>query len=157
MTPSWRHNDIMQTSTHIEALAADLSAIAATGDEASAAVAERLIRALEPSLRLHLLEALTEAAAEIDPQLPTGRIDVRLSGHDVILTYVDAPAASAPPDQDDDQAARITLRLPERLKVATESAAATDGLSVNAWLLRAIKASLDRRPAGRRLQGYARS
>jgi hypothetical protein len=148
----------MQTSTHIEGIATDLAAIAATGDEATVAVAERLVRALEPSLRLHLLEALTVAAGEVDEQLPSGRIEVRLSGPDVVLAYVDAPAEPASqPDQVDDLAARITLRLPEGLKLATESAASADGLSVNAWLLRAIKEGLDRRPPGRRLRGYARS
>ena len=33
---------------------------------------------------------------------------------------------------------RITLRLPESLKIAIETAAAEEGISTNAWLVRMI-------------------
>jgi len=146
----------MQMSNHVEAVAGDLSAVAAAGDDEASAAAERLLRALEPSLRLHLFEALTEAAGELEEQLP-GRIEVRLSGQDVVLSYVEAPGSDAGGPTDDDLSARITLRLPERLKGETEAAAAAQGMSLNAWLLRAARESLQRRPPGRGLRGYARS
>ena len=135
----------MELSTHLEAIAADLAAITAAGDEQTGLAAERLIRALEPSLRLHLLDVLSDAAAELDPQLPSGRVDVRLSGGDVALVYIEDPSATASGPADDDLSARITLRLPDRLK------------SLNAWLIRSVKAALDRRPPGRGLKGFARS
>ena len=147
----------MELSTHLEAIAADLAAITAAGDEQTGLAAERLIRALEPSLRLHLLDVLSDAAAELDPQLPSGRVDVRLSGGDVALVYIEDPSATASGPADDDLSARITLRLPDRLKSAAEVSAASDGMSLNAWLIRSVKAALDRRPPGRGLKGFARS
>ena len=45
---------------------------------------------------------------------------------------------------------RINLRMPERLKARVEAAAAGEGLSVNAWLVRAAAAAADRGGAGRR-------
>jgi predicted HicB family RNase H-like nuclease len=54
---------------------------------------------------------------------------------------------------------RITLRLPETLKASVEAAAASEGISTNAWLVRSIARVLDRRPHSKRsrnrLQGYA--
>jgi hypothetical protein len=38
--------------------------------------------------------------------------------------------------------ARISLRLPEQLKTRAEEAAAREGSSVNAWLVRAVTAAL---------------
>jgi hypothetical protein len=60
--------------------------------------------------------------------------------------------------------ARISLRLPDGLKTRAERAAAAEGLSLNAWLVRAVAAGL-REPrtsssAGRgprRISGFARS
>jgi len=76
------------------------------------------------------------------------------------------PVAPEPP-VDDDGTARLTLRLPESLKARAEQAAAATGLSVNAWLVRAVQAALDgpqtppgpppgSRHPGRRLSGWAR-
>src|SRR5262249_59924227 len=45
---------------------------------------------------------------------------------------------------EDGPAARINVRLPERLKAAIEEAAAKEGRSVNAWLVRAAAAALQR-------------
>ena len=39
---------------------------------------------------------------------------------------------------------RINLRMPEQLRTRIEAAAATAGLSVNAWLVRAAAAAADR-------------
>jgi hypothetical protein len=53
---------------------------------------------------------------------------------------VDPPSAAPPPPEadDDDVTARVSLRLPESLKAQTEARAAAEGLSVNAWLVRAV-------------------
>jgi predicted HicB family RNase H-like nuclease len=60
----------------------------------------------------------------------------------------------------DDLSARITLRLPEGLKVRIETAASVEGVSVNAWIVRVLTrmASGARGPrVGSRLTGFGRS
>ncbi|MFC4907353.1 hypothetical protein [Actinomadura gamaensis] len=46
-------------------------------------------------------------------------------------------------DAEEGGTARITLRVPEHLKPRIENAAGEAGLSVNAWLVRAVAAALD--------------
>jgi predicted HicB family RNase H-like nuclease len=53
---------------------------------------------------------------------------------------------------------RITLRLPESLKIAIETAAAEEGISTNAWLVRTLARTTSPKSFKRgknRLQGYA--
>ncbi|MFD8968226.1 hypothetical protein ACFV0C_25085 [Streptomyces sp. NPDC059568] len=64
------------------------------------------------------------------------------------------PAASAASDGDEGGMARINFRLPAHLKARVEDAAGQEGLSVNAWLVRAVATALEPaaeggRPAGR--------
>ncbi len=150
----------MNTTNHIEALQADLAAAAGVGDSEAMRVAERLAQAIEPALRLRLLDVLSEAALELNGQLTNGRIDVRLAGRDVDLIFAEG-AAEERPAVDDDQSARITLRLPESLKQRAEGAAAGEGVSLNTWLVRATSRALDRGRGGsgpgRRLTGFADS
>ncbi|MFD0802436.1 histidine kinase [Streptomonospora algeriensis] len=56
-----------------------------------------------------------------------------------------------PPEAEDGGTARITLRLPDHLKPQVEDTARREGLSVNAWLVRAVAGELDTgvRRAGR--------
>ena len=152
----------MQMASFVEALQSDLEQIAAVGDDATSAAAQRLAGALRASAGLRLLDALTEAALELNGQLPEGHVEVRLAGQDPSLVYIeDAPQQTAPAAEDG-LSVRITLRLPESLKTAVESAAARDGVSVNTWLVRALAravsgwASRGSGP-GNRLKGYARS
>ena len=84
-------------------------------------------------------------------------MDVRLRGRDPEFVVTPPPASTdfdgaadslavtPPPTQDSDEgpAARFTLRLPEPLKVRIEEAAAKEKVSVNAWLVRSVTASLD--------------
>ncbi len=151
----------MQMAPFVEALQRDLEEIAAVGDEASAAAARRLTQAIRASAGLRLLEALGEAALEISEQLPTGYVEVRLTGQDPALVYVqeqedEAPAAAAAAD---DASARITLRLPEGLKVSVELAASREGVSVNTWIVRALArvvSAPSARRIGNRLTGFAK-
>jgi predicted HicB family RNase H-like nuclease len=106
------------------------------------------------------LEALGDVALEVSAQLPTGHVEVRLSGQDPALVYIAEeeaePAAAA---EDDGMTARISLRLPESLKQRIEAAAARENVSVNSWLVRALNRSLSSSPVQRssnRLQGFAR-
>lgn len=144
----------MDTTRFIDAVKADLEAAAAVGGEALVEAAGRLSAALEASMRLALLDAMSEASMELTRQLASGRVEVRLAGREVELTYVvDTPAQAGP---EDDASARITLRLPERLKADAEAAADRESVSTNTWLVRAITAALTQRPVpGRRLRGFA--
>lgn len=153
----------MQMAPHIHAIQSDLAAAAALGDEATAAAGQRLSQALEASLHLRLLDLLTEAAGSLSAQLSSGHIDVRLSGRDPELVFVEEQRDEpAPATTDDGETARITLRLPEGLKVSVEVAASSEGVSVNNWLVRAVARALEPRHgrghSGRnRLQGFAQS
>jgi hypothetical protein len=151
----------MQVTPHVEALKADLAAIAGVGDDAVAAAAQRLSQALTASLGLRLLDVLQEAALEVSEQVPSGHVEVRLAGQEPLLVYVEDEAAETgpPPQTDDGAAARITLRLAESLKAAVEAEAAREGLSVNAWLVRALTRAVSG-PAprvGSRLTGFGKS
>ena len=154
----------MQLSPHIEALQNDLAAMAGMADDATRETVQRMAGALESSLRLRMLEAVTEAANEISGQLASGQVEIRLAGGDpqlVVSEQVEeAPAPSAAGD--DALTARITLRLPEGLKGRVEAAASLEGTSVNSWLIQAIARSVDRRGggptrSGRRISGWAKS
>jgi hypothetical protein len=152
----------MELAPHVEALVRDLNAIAAVGDDATSEAAAKLAGALKASAGLRLLDALSDAALEISGQIPNGHVEVRLAGQDPSLVYVeDEPAPTGSPG-DEELSVRITLRLPEGLKIAVEGAAARDGVSVNTWLVRALARAVSgwagRTGApGNRLKGYARS
>lgn len=107
-----------------------------------------------------MLNVLSAAMDEITLELAPGSVDVRLRGLDpdfVVTrpateeTYEDrsGPAeplkapAPAPADGDDGGTARVNLRLPAHLKTRAEEAASREGLSVNAWLVRAVSAAVD--------------
>ena len=79
----------MQAAPFIEALQSDLRELAAVGDERTAAAADRLATAIQASAGLRLLDALAEAALEVSAQLPHGHVEVRVSGRDPQLVYVE--------------------------------------------------------------------
>jgi hypothetical protein len=149
----------METEPFLRAFREELEAAVATGDEALLQAGERLGRALDASLRLLLMDAIGRAALELSDQLPSGRVDVRLAGRDVQLVYVGDDVPPPPPEPDEAGTARITLRLPEALKQRVESAAANEGVSTNAWLVRAVGRGLDHRRSAmpRRITGFAES
>lgn len=150
----------MQIEGYVQALREDLARVAAIGDESTARAAELLALALEASFGRRLQEAIAEAALELTAQLESGRVEVRIAGGDPELVLVrDEPDGYEPADEA--YSARITLRLPDSLKVRVEAAAAREGTSVNTWLVQALqRASEPRRPSGssrNRLTGYGRS
>jgi hypothetical protein len=53
---------------------------------------------------------------------------------------------------DDSGTSRINLRLPDALKSRVEEAAAREGLSINAWLVRAAAAALEPGRVGHRAE-----
>jgi hypothetical protein len=143
----------MDLAPYVESLHRQLIVAAEAGGEEARALAERLTAPLDAAARLMLLDALSAAAGEITSELAPGSVDVRLRGGEPELVVVAAPAEEsagasspqpAPVAADDDGAqARINLRLPDSLKSRVEDAAASAGLSVNAWLVRAVAASVD--------------
>jgi len=153
----------MDIERHVQAIQSDLAAAAALGDEATAAAGERLAAAVESSLQLRLLDVLTDATLALNAQLSSGHVEVRLAGRNPDLVVVDDQAgeAEAAPTPGDDLSARITLRLPEALKVQLEVVASGEGVSANAWIVRALARALEpRRPrtqSGKRLQGFTQT
>ncbi|WP_026120821.1 toxin-antitoxin system HicB family antitoxin [Nocardiopsis potens] len=159
----------MDLMPYVDELRRQLLAAAEAGDEETRVIAERLGTALEPASRLALLDALSAAADEITRDLAPGSVEVRLRGRqtDFIVTSPDfgdapddgiatpppPPEEAAPrPEAEEGGTSRITLRLPDRLKPRVEEAARAEGLSVNAWLVRAVSGAVEggrRRPEPR--------
>ena len=149
----------MNLTIVLEGLQEDLQGLAELGDERSAQIARRLGDALGSNLRLKLLDLLSQAALELNSKLPSGHIEVRLAGQEPELVFVDAPGEGAG-SVGEELSARISLRLPESLKTAVEKASDAEGISTNAWLIRAIARATESRPvhvSGKRLSGYAQS
>ena len=164
----------MDLSPYLESLRRDLIAAAAPAGDDAIQTAELLSTSLESSLRLALLEALSDAAAEITGELNRvgnpATVEVRMRARQADLVVNETPIAPPEPPpapvSDSGDLARITLRLPEPLKLAVESAAAAESISVNAWLVRAINSSVHshtgtattgRARYGKRVTGYAQA
>ena len=183
----------MELSPYLDTLQRELHAAAAPGGPEVTRTADQLSGALDAAARLCLLEALSDAAAEITSKLNMASVEVRLRGRDADFSVTELaepvppadwppppptppgppgpppgppgmPPPPVPPDSGD--LARITLRLPEPLKAQVEWAAAAEGISVNAWLVRAIAAAVaggaptptrGRGSLGRRITGFAQA
>jgi hypothetical protein len=143
-----------------------LAAAAEAGGDDARALAERLVGPLDAAIRLALQDSLAEAVEEITCELAPGSVELRLRGRD--LDFVVKPAGGEPStaaarapdsatggstlgvaDGDDGAMARINVRMPEHLKIRIEQSAATEGLSVNAWLIRAANRALEPTDPGR--------
>src|SRR5215212_2703048 len=149
----------METARFVEALQQDLRELAEIGGDELVQAARRLEGAVKQSATLRLIDLLTQAALELSEQLPSGHVDVRVAGQEPELVYVEEQAAEQPAPTGEDEQARITLRLPESLKAAVEVAAAAEGVSVNAWLIRALQRSVSGGGArahrsGKRITGF---
>jgi len=138
----------MDITPYVESLRSSLvSAAESAGDETRQA-AERLGFALDSSARLAIMEAVSQAAAEITSEMPNGGVDVRLNGRELdFLVHMAAPTPPAPPpppspeDVDDGTLSRITLRIPESVKAKAEERAAEAGQSLNTWLVSVVRAA----------------
>lgn len=156
----------MDITPYVEDLRGDLAGAARSGGPEAAEAAERLALALEPALRMVLLEALSHATAEITASLEGGSVEVRLKGRepqfvvDVPTVPMQAPAAPAAPSpppppgaeddvpvEEDDSIARISLRIPESLKYKAEELAAKSGHSLNAWIVNVVRTATRERGA----------
>ncbi|MFG2500171.1 hypothetical protein ACGFSB_18415 [Streptomyces sp. NPDC048441] len=160
----------MDLTPYVDTLRRELAVAAEAGGDEARELAERLTAPLESATRLTMLNVLSAAMDEITLELAPGSVDVRLRGLDpdfvVTLPPTDdgatepttpgpahahafAPAFAeplkpqTPADGDEGGTARVNLRLPAHLKTRAEEAASREGLSVNAWLVRAVSAAVD--------------
>jgi hypothetical protein len=166
----------MELETYVDKLREQLAVAASAGGEDALLLARRLTAALESAVRLTLLDALSAAAAEITSELAPGAVELRLRGSEPEFVVTAPPAepageqAAAPEPSGalttstgghaggDGGMARINLRLPDQLKSAVEQSAEREGLSINAWLVRAVAAAVEGgQPGARREPRSARS
>ena len=149
----------MDLRPYLESIRYELVVAADAGGDEARELAERLTSTLGAVTRLALLNALSDAADEITRELAPGSVEVRLRGVDPTFVVTPAPAEQSWPDgataapmvpevapiDDSGGTSRINVRLPDQLKQRVEEAAGREGLSVNAWLVRAAAAALDPR------------
>lgn len=137
----------MDLQPYVDGVRHELGVAAAAGGKDAEALADRLTAPLDSAIRLALLEALSDAAEEITRELAPRVVDVRLRGRNPEFVVSpgadDARESVVVPEADDDGGTwRVTLRLPESLKSPVDGAARAEGLSVNAWLGRAVASAL---------------
>ncbi|WP_405778678.1 toxin-antitoxin system HicB family antitoxin [Streptomyces sp. NBC_00859] len=147
----------MDLTPYVETLRRELAVAAEAGGDEARELAERLTAPLESATRLTLLNVLSAATDEITRELAPGSVDVRLRGLDPDFVVVlpqhqdrtephDTPAPAQAPataDTDEGGTSRVNLRLPAQLKARAEEAAGSEGLSVNAWLVRVVAGAVD--------------
>ncbi|MCI3934209.1 hypothetical protein [Streptomyces sp. AN091965] len=166
----------MELTRYVDHLWQELAAAVEAGDEETRDLAGRLVAPLGSAVRLTLLDALSTAVDEITRDMAPGSVEIRLRGldptfvvklppqdrffggeddrdHDRGHTGVVPPLVSLAPltaGGDEGATSRINFRPPEHLKARIEEAAGREQLSVNAWLVRAVSATLEYDDRGRR-------
>ncbi len=181
----------MDLRPYVETIHHQLMVAAEAGGDEARAVAERLTAAVDSTVRLALQDALVAATEEITFELAPGSVELRLRGRDPEFVVrqpagfasepsgdsrVQAGQADGPEepatrfetaaDSDEGGMARVNLRLQDQLKARAEQAASNERLSLNAWLVKAVLAALDRAapqkrdgsrpPSRQRYVGWAR-
>jgi hypothetical protein len=157
-------NAVVDLGPFIENIHAQLDAAAQAGGEEARELARRLAQPLDATIRLAIQDALAAAAEEITVELAPGSVELRLRGREPQFVVTPPPADPAVQEEADGQDAdlgdwvaprpagegdegtisRINVRMPESLKARIEHAAEREGLSINAWLVRAAAARLGR-------------
>ena len=156
----------MNLSPYLEGVRTGVQNAAALADDNTQRVAYKLGTAVESATRLALISALSDAAGLISAELAPSSVELRMSGDDpeFVVTVSspssepalllpgegsgkDVPADLGEPDEDE-PLSRISLRLPASVKARVDEQAAKDGISTNAWLVRAVMDELADRRAG---------
>jgi Ribbon-helix-helix protein, copG family len=158
----------MELSPYIESVRVGVVNASSLADEQTQHVAERLGTAIESSTRLALIQALSDAAGSISAEMAPSSVELRMIGSDpefvVSIQTAEAEPTLLLPDAepspegtgespttepDDEPLARITLRLPQSVKARVDEMASSEGISTNAWLIRAVMDALADRSGSR--------
>jgi len=155
----------MNLLPYLESVRVGVANASALADEHTQQVAERLGTAIESSTRLALIQALSDAAGTISAELAPSSVELRMVGQEpefvVSVQTAEAEPTLLLPDPepgeeadtespDDEPVARITLRLPQSVKARVDEMASAEGISTNAWLIRAVMDALADRSGPRR-------
>jgi hypothetical protein len=154
----------MDLSPYIESVRTGVTNASSLADEQTQHVAERLGTAIESSTRLALIQALSDAAGTISAELAPSSVELRMVGTDpeFVVTVqsgeaeptllmpqseVGSAEAGEPSntEAEEEPVARITLRLPQSVKAKVDEMASSEGISTNAWLIRAVMDALSER------------
>lgn len=164
MASEWVHHGVMDISKQVARVRDGLDGALSLADEATREVASRVVSASEPTLRLALIDAVTEAVDEINQELPAAEVTVALSdGNPHFVVRERSFVASGEAfESDDDQHAgdddeielegneedadetlvRFSLRLPRWAKDKVDDRAERRGMSTNAYLTELIIAEI---------------
>jgi hypothetical protein len=149
----------MNLTPYVASIEDSLLAAAAAGDDGTRRTAGVLAAALDPAVRLAIMNALVEAAADVTDALGDHVVDIRLDGGDIGVVVSPLPDFDGEAIEDairlsdaSGELSRVTLRLPEQLKTEAERAAAGQGVSLNTWLARAVREALRSETTGPRKQ-----
>jgi hypothetical protein len=153
----------MDLTTYVDMVRAGVTDAATLADEHTQQVAARLGGALDSATRLALIRALSDAVGAVSAELAPIAVELRMTGAEPELV-VQVPAAGSEPtmllpsapepaespelDLGEESVARISLRLPASVKNRVDEMADRDGISTNAWLVRAIMDALGDRRRG---------
>jgi len=157
----------MDLTPYTQNLREDLLTAASVGDEDSRRAAALLASAIEPAARLAIMNALSDLAAEVTGELDDTTVELRLDGRDVrvsVTRHARAPrdagyagaadggqSADGNPSAEDlrramqdagGELSRTTVRLFNQLKAQAERAASEEGVSLNAYISRAVSDSV---------------
>src|SRR3954471_4402784 len=151
----------MELDHYLESVRRSVQNATALADDQTRSVAERLGATLDDAGRLALISALSDAAGEISRELSPGSVELRMAAGRPEFVVTPAPSQLSDSDDDlddqndealgadealapdaDEPTARITLRLPMSVKNKVDEAAAAEGISSNAWLMRTVMTAL---------------
>lgn len=167
----------MNLDPYLSAVLTDLDRATSLADEQTRQVAAKVASVVEPALRLAMVHALSDAAAGITSELTDTAVVVTMEGRDPVLSVhrtravppvpPTPPTPSPPepqPEAEDGETARVTVRLPQSLKAQLDRLAVEDDLSLNTWVVRALRRAVTTDAAGpdplptqsaRRVTGWA--
>lgn len=152
----------MLISELLDGIREDFNALGQLGGPDTAAIAERLSAAIEPSLRTHFLEALNDVIQEFNLQ-DSVALTLNLEGDQIRMTRVVTVDDNVAGPTPSDYSARIALRLSDALKDDIEHLATDVGSSMNSWIVRTLERSVRSDPTDsvshnpRQLRGKGRA
>jgi hypothetical protein len=150
----------MDLTPYVDSLREDLATTASAGDEQTRRAAAVLSAALEPAIRLAIMNAMSDLAAEVTAALDDHVVEVRLAGRDVQVVVSGAAQRAPEPEREQplpppagdnsaENISRMTLRMFEQIKSQAEQAAAAQGVSLNTFVSQAVQGALGRKMQGR--------